>query len=357
MLKKRIALLQPFFTEYNLDLMLVEHPPNLRYLTGFSGSEASLLVSATGDSWFICDSRYTLQAKQEAAWLKIVEYSKRHEAVKEIAANSNAQRIGFEAARTTVATYNTLSKMLAGCQLVPVGEKLERIRDLKDPVELQKLTEVAALASASFESVLPLLERDIKEFDFALELEFAMRRKGAEGSGFDIIVASGKRGALPHGRASGKQIKNGELVTVDFGAVLDGYHSDETVTVAMGKIDQQQKEIYEIVKTAHDLAIAAIKPGLYCRDLDAIARDYITAKGYGEFFGHGLGHGVGLDIHEKPVISPRSEAIVEENMVFTIEPGIYLPDQMGVRIEDTVAVTNDGCRLLTRVDKELKTVG
>ncbi|MDY0300397.1 MAG: Xaa-Pro peptidase family protein [Trichlorobacter sp.] len=357
MLKNRIALLQPFFAEYNLDLLLVEHPVNLRYLTGFSGSEASLLLSVTGNGWFICDSRYSLQAAQETSGLTIVEKSQRHEAVAEIISNENAGRTGFESTRTTVANFEALSGKITGCQLVAVGAELERIRDIKDALELQKLSEVAALASRAFETVLPMLKPGITEADFALQLEFEMRRSGANACGFDIIVASGERGAMPHGRASGKQIKSGELVTVDFGAVLDGYHSDETVTVAVGEISEQQKQIHDIVKAAHDLAILAVKPGILCRELDAIARDYIKSKGYGDFFGHGLGHGVGLDIHEKPVISPRSEAMIEEGMVFTIEPGIYLPDRMGVRIEDTVAVTKDGCKILTKVDKELITVG
>lgn len=355
MLKNRRQLLRPFFEEQHLDLLLVEHPANLRYLSGFSGSEGSLLLTADGAGWFVCDSRYTVQATAEVAGLTVLERSRRHEAVAELA-GSGAHRIGFEAAHTTVTAHRTLAEQLAGCELVPIGLDLERIRDLKDAGELKLLEQVAALASAALEAVLPGLRPGVTEAAFALELEFEMRRRGADASGFDIIVASGERGAMPHGRASGKVIRAGELVTIDFGAVLAGYHSDETVTVAVGEIGEEQRRVYETVKTAHDLAIAAVKPGISCRDLDAVARDHIAAQGYGDYFGHGLGHGVGLDIHEKPVISPRSDAVVAEGMVFTIEPGIYLPGRCGVRIEDTVAVTADGCRLLTRIDKGLKSL-
>jgi Xaa-Pro aminopeptidase len=158
---------------------------------------------------------------------------------------------------------------------------------------------------------------------------------------------------MPHGRASDKVLRAGELVTIDFGAVKDGYHSDETVTVAVGRPGERECEIHEIVKQAHDRAIAAVRPGMNCRELDAVARDYIRDRGYGDCFGHGLGHGVGLNIHEKPVISPRSETVIQEGMVFTIEPGIYIPGFGGVRIEDTVVVTADGCRVLTQSPKEL----
>jgi Xaa-Pro aminopeptidase len=186
-----------------------------------------------------------------------------------------------------------------------------------------------------------------------LELEIEMRRRGADAKAFDFIVASGDRGAMPHGRASDKLLRAGELVTIDFGAVKDGYHSDETVTVAVGRPSDRGREIHNIVRQAHDRAIAAVRPGISCRELDAVARDFIREQGYGSYFGHGLGHGVGLEIHEKPVVSPRSEAVVAEGMVFTIEPGIYVPGFGGVRIEDTVAVTANGCVTLTQAPKNL----
>jgi Xaa-Pro aminopeptidase len=253
----------------------------------------------------------------------------------------------------TVSDFRILSEKLTGRELVTIGAELDQIRSSKDQYETGKLLEVASCASDSLLAVLPQLKPGVKESHIARELEFEMRRRGADGRAFDFIVASGERGAMPHGRASDKAISAGELVTIDFGAVKDGYYSDETVTIAVGWPDARGSEIHSIVKEAHDRAIAAVRPGIPCRDLDAVARDFIRESGYGDYFGHGLGHGVGLEIHEKPVISPRSEAIVEEGMVFTIEPGIYIPGFGGVRIEDTVVVTANGCMLLTQVSKEL----
>jgi Xaa-Pro aminopeptidase len=282
-----------------------------------------------------------------------VEQSRRRNAVVELVGNTSARRIGIEGAHTAVSDYRAMTEVLSGVELIALDAELDAIRDIKEPAELEQLEKVATLASQSLLAVLPGLRPGVVEADFALELEFEMRRRGADACGFDIIVASGERGAMPHGRASRKVVQAAELVTIDFGAVLDGYHSDETVTVAVGAIDDEQRRVYETVRVAHDLAIAAVKPGISCRDLDAVAREHIRKEGYGDFFGHGLGHGVGLEVHEKPVVSPRSEAMLEEGMVFTIEPGIYLPSRFGVRIEDTVAVTSDGCRVLTKVPKML----
>jgi Xaa-Pro aminopeptidase len=200
----------------------------------------------------------------------------------------------------------------------------------------------------------PLLVPGVSERELALALEFALKRSGAEEKAFDFIVASGERGALPHGIASEKKIGRGELVTIDFGSRVNGYHSDETVTVAVGEIDDKAREIFDTVLAAHDQALAAVRPGISIVALDAVARGHIARRGYGEFFGHGLGHGVGLEIHEYPSLSPNSEGFIEEGMVITIEPGIYVPGLGGVRIEDTVVVTSDGYRCLTRIPKQFQ---
>jgi Xaa-Pro aminopeptidase len=355
MLKSRRQRLLRFFEEHDLDLLLIEHPVNVRYLSGFTGSEGTLLLTPDG-GWFVCDSRYTLQAGNEVSGLTVVEQAQRQEGIVDLARQAGCHRLGFEAAHTSVSGHQRLLTRLPDITLVALGPELDTIRTCKDASELEQLSQVAALASASLEAVLPLVHPALIESELALQLEFEMRRRGADGRGFDFIVASGVRGAMPHGRASDKAIQVGELVTIDFGAVRDGYYSDETVTVAVGSVNKQQQQIYQTVLTAHDLALAAVKPGITCRDLDAVARDYIRDQGFGEYFGHGLGHGVGLDIHEKPVLSPRSDGIVEEGMVVTIEPGIYIPGFGGVRIEDTVAVTADGCRLLTGVSKQLRIV-
>jgi len=352
MLKNRRSRLKPFFDDHGLDAILITNLANIRYLCGFSGSEGALLL-ARDEAWFLCDSRYTTQAADEVRGAEIREFSAKFEAVCSLLTEKKIRRFGIEATHMMVSDFRQLSERLDGCELVGIGATLDSIRSCKDQDEIEILGRVASLASASLEAVLTSLVPGIRETDFALELEIEMRRRGAEARAFDFIVASGERGAMPHGRASDKVLRTGELVTIDFGAVKDGYHSDETVTVAVGRPSDRGREIHDIVRQAHDRAIAAVRPGISCRDLDAVARDYIREQGYDPYFGHGLGHGVGLEIHEKPVISPRSEVIIEEGMVFTIEPGIYVPGFGGVRIEDTVAVTADGCVILTKAPKNL----
>lgn len=352
MLKNRRARLERFFNSCNLDAILFTNLLNIRYLCGFSGSEGALLLTRDA-GWFLCDSRYSSQAAAEVWDAGIRQFTVKLDSVAELVEELKLFRVGFEAAHTTVADFRALSDKLVDTELSAISADLDQIRSCKDEDEIARLGEVAAIASASLMAVLPKLLPGVTEKEIARELEFEMRRRGADGRAFDFIVASGERGAMPHGRASDKAIRAGELVTIDFGAIRNGYHSDETVTVALGQPDARSLDIYGIVKEAHDRAIAEVRPGIACRELDAVARDYIKAQGYGEFFGHGLGHGVGLDIHEKPALSPRSEAIVEEGMVLTIEPGIYIQGFGGVRIEDTAVVTADGCRLLTQAPKEL----
>lgn len=352
MLKTRRQKLAILFEQNDLDVLLFEQPELLKYFAGFSGSEGALLLSKER-GWLIVDSRYTVQAHQEVDGLEIIEQGQRLDAIASLVQTADCRRLGFDATYTTVQAHQRLAERLGDTSLVPLGDELMQVRQVKDTLELAALADVASLASSSFEAIVGLIQPGVVEADLALQLEFEMRRRGADGRGFDFIVASGVRGAMPHGRASEKQILSGELVTFDFGAVKAGYHSDETVTVAVGAISQEQQRLYDTVLAAHDLALAAIRPGVACRDIDAVARNYIAEHGYGDCFGHGLGHGVGLDIHEKPVISPRSEAVAEEGMVFTVEPGIYIAGFGGVRIEDTVVVTADGCRILTKVPKQL----
>ncbi|MEI6306381.1 MAG: Xaa-Pro peptidase family protein [Deltaproteobacteria bacterium] len=353
MLKSRRSRLNRFFEENRLDAILITDLSNVRYLSGFSGSDGALLVTQSV-CCFLCDSRYTVQARDEVRGAEVRECPVRLDVLAEMAAEKRFVRLGFEAACTTVSDYKKMVDRLAGIELVEIGPAVDEIRSCKDHAEIESLKVVAKLASLALSDVLKYVMPGISEADIALNLELEMRRRGADGRAFDFIVASGVRGAMPHGRASDKLIRPGELVTIDFGALKDGYHSDETVTVSCGAPGNREKEIHAIVREAHDLAIEAVTPGINCRELDAVARDFIVKHGYGDFFGHGLGHGVGLDVHEKPTISPRSEAVLEEGMVFTIEPGIYIPGFGGVRIEDTLLVTADGYQVLTSADKRLQ---
>src|SRR6266568_4556671 len=335
MLKNRRSRLKPFFDEFSLKAVLITDLRNIRYLCGFSGTEGALLL-APDRAWFLCDSRYTAQAAEEVQGADVMECAPiRIETVAALAHEFGLDRIGFEAAHTNVSAFRRMSGMLTGIDLVELGSDLDEIRICKDRVEIELLSSVASLSSQALTTVLEIIKPGVREVDIALALELEMRRRGADG------------------RASDKVIRSGELVTIDFGALKDGYHSDETVTVACGSPGIREQEIHSIVRTAHDLAIEAVRPGISCKDLDEIARSYIRDKGYGNNFGHGLGHGIGLEIHEMPTLSPRSAAVLEEGMTITIEPGIYIPGFGGVRIEDTLVVTGDGCRVITSADKQL----
>ena len=341
-------------TEAGLDAFVFFDLANIRYLCNFTGTDGALIVSPATDC-FLSDSRYQAQAQQQVKAETLVCYNKKSDALIAELSRLNVKRVGVESETLTVAVWLELQQKAAETiEWVPVGKPLDRLRAFKDSDEIELLEKAALLNQQAFKEVEPLIAAGVSENEIALALEFSLKRHGGENKAFDFIVASGVRGAMPHGLASDKIIESGDLVTIDFGTRLRGYHSDETVTVAVGTIDHQSREIYDTVLAAHDMALDAVKPGMTLAGLDAVARDYIAEKGYGEFFGHGLGHGVGLEIHEYPALSPRSEGVIEEGMVITIEPGIYVPGIGGVRIEDTVVVTAYGCRCLTKISKTFR---
>ena len=352
MLVNRIAKARGCLARTGADLLIVSNLSNIRYISGFTGSEG-LLVLSQSEGWFLTDSRYTSQAAAEVTGARVVEFSSRLEALATILKDSGTGKIGFEANYTSVAVYQELLRRVPDVEFIPADGELSALRSVKDPAELETLQQVAAIASQAFLEIVGEIKPGALESEVAWALEVAMKRRGAEGKSFDFIVASGVRGALPHGKASDKIIVAGELVTVDFGAFYRGYCSDETVTVCLGEPDSRQHEVYETVRMAQQLAIEAVRPGISFREVDAIARDHIAAQGFGQYFGHGLGHGIGLDVHEAPTASPRGTGIVEAGMVFTVEPGIYIPGWGGVRIEDSVVVERDGCRRITQVPKAL----
>ena len=350
--KDRIFAARDYLTKLGMEAVIFFGLANIRYLTGFSGSDGVAVVTDSG-AWFLTDSRYTVQASLEVSGFEVREYRGKVEGLASLVKETGVVRAGFDADETTVGFFKKIENALPEVALVPLSAELDAFRSIKDTEEVELLEQVAAIASTALLETLAAVRPGAVERDIALALEFSMKKAGADDKSFDFIVASGPRGALPHGRAGDRVIGRGELVTIDFGAVYHGYNSDETVTLAIGEPDPRQREIYSIVKEAHDLAVAAVRPGMPLKELDATARDFIEMKGYGRYFGHGLGHGVGLEVHEKPVVSSRGEGVVEEGMVFTIEPGIYIPEWGGVRIEDTVLVESNGCRVLTKVPKEL----
>jgi len=336
----------------NVDALLVLGLVNIRYLSGFTGSDAALILTDC-DRSLLCDSRYTLQAGSEASLCTVSEYKAKLEGIAATLAVKGLRRVAFDAEQVSVSFFNSLSHVLPEIEFTPLADQLDQLRSVKSREEIVNIAFSAEIASSAFEELLPQVKSGVSEKELAWKLETLMKRKGADEKAFDFIVASGLRGALPHGRPTDRILRPGEMVTIDFGARCNGYHSDETVTLAIGKPENRLLEAYAVVKEAHDRAVNAVRPGIDCKSLDAIARGYIESCGFGEFFGHGLGHGVGLEIHEKPTISFRSSQVVAEGMVFTIEPGIYIPDLGGIRIEDLVEVTRDGCRVLSNVSKEL----
>lgn len=354
MLKDRARKIGEVLQGSGLDAVVLFHLPNIRYLCGFTGTDGVLAATPDSDC-FLTDSRYTTQVRSQVEAGEIREYSLKLDGVIDWLREKGVRRIGFEAETVSVALARRLQeKGASGWEWVPVEKPLQALRDIKDEDEVCAFLEATRLNAEAFAEVLPQVRPGARERDIALALEFALKRLGGEEKAFDFIVAGGERGAMPHGVASDRALRAGELVTVDFGTRFLGYHSDETVTVALGEVSSKMREIYDIVLQAHDLAMAAVRPGVPLKEIDAVARRHITDKGYGSFFGHGLGHGVGLEVHEFPTVSTRSEETAREGMVFTIEPGIYLPELGGVRIEDMVQVTADGCRPLTRIPKDFR---
>jgi Xaa-Pro aminopeptidase len=340
----------------SLDAVIFFGLPNIRYLSGFTGTDGVFIVTRT-ESIFLTDSRYQQQAQMQVSADRVLCYRAKYNSIASLLAGCDCRRVGFDAAAVSVAQFEDLKAgVSAAIDWHPLDKQLLGLRQRKSVDELALIRQAASMNRAAFEMILPLFKPGVSEREIALELEIALKRLGGEANAFDFIVASGERGALPHGVASEKLLCAGELVTIDFGTQVGGYHSDETVTLAIGEVGGKLRQIYDIVLEAHDSAIAAIKPGVVVADLDAVAREMIAAAGYGDYFGHGLGHGVGLEIHEQPTISSRGTTVLSEGVVFTIEPGIYLPGTGGVRIEDMVVVTRDGCEMLTSIPKEFKSL-
>ncbi|MBD8003544.1 M24 family metallopeptidase [Bacillus norwichensis] len=348
----KIEKIRKCFTEFDIDGLLITSPHNRRYATNFTGTAGVALI--TNDAaYFITDFRYTGQAEDQAKGYEVIQHSGSIiEELAEITKKHGIKELGFE---QDFVTYSEWMKYEEGLQLelVPVSNLLEELRMIKTESEISILKEAADIADAAFKHILDYLKPGVPEIEISNELEFFMRKCGASSSSFDIIVASGWRSALPHGVASEKVIESGDFVTLDYGALHKGYVSDITRTVAVGEPSEQLKEIYQIVLEAQLEAVEKIKPGMTGIEADAIARDLITEKGYGEYFGHSLGHGIGLEVHEGPGLSPRSKGKLIPGMAVTVEPGIYLPQIGGVRIEDDIMITDSGNERLTHSTKEL----
>ncbi|KEK26129.1 Xaa-Pro dipeptidase [Bacillus gaemokensis] len=349
---EKITKLRSAFGEASIDGILVTNEYSRRYMTNFTGTAGVVLIS-NERALFITDFRYVEQAGKQAVGYEIVQHTGPilDEVAKQVK-NLGIQKLGFEQDTLTYSSY-TAHKEAIEAEFIPTSGLVEKLRLIKTDSEIKILKEAAQIADAAFEHILSFIRPGVSEIEVSNELEFFMRKQGATSSSFDIIVASGLRSALPHGVASEKVIEKGDFVTLDFGAYYKGYCSDITRTIAVGEPSDKLKEIYNVVLEAQLRGVNGIKAGLTGREADALTRGYITEKGYGEYFGHSTGHGVGLEIHEAPGLAFRSETVLEPGMAVTVEPGIYIPGVGGVRIEDDIIVTSEGNEVITKSPKEL----
>jgi Xaa-Pro aminopeptidase len=349
---EKLIKLRSNFSAKGIDALLITSPFNRRYVTNFTGSAGVVLLTSE-EALFITDFRYVEQAEKQCAGFTIIQHGA--SIVEEIAQQIKkygVQKLGFEQEHLTYSIFTSYKNAIEA-ELIPTSGLVEKLRLIKTEAEIKILKEAADIADAAFKHILDFIRPSITELDVANELEFFMRKAGATSSSFDIIVASGYRSALPHGVASDKLIEKGDFITLDFGAYHKGYVSDITRTVSVGEPDPKLKQIYEIVLEAQMKGVEGIKPGMTGKEADALTRDYITEKGYGEYFGHSTGHGIGLEVHEGPALSVRSDVILEPGMIVTVEPGIYIPGLGGVRIEDDTLITKDHNETLTHSTKEL----
>lgn len=334
----------------DLDGMIITNAYNRRYISGFTGSAGVVLITQNNQI-FITDFRYVEQAQAQCEGFEIIQHKQALiDKLAELISAYNLNRIAFEEDDLTYQTFKNYENKIEG-ELVPTTGIVQAIRMIKTNDELAIMKKAAEISDAAYEHILQFVKPGMSEIEVANELEFHMRKLGATSSSFDIIVASGWRSALPHGVASNKLIENGELVTLDFGALYQGYCSDMTRTFAVGHVSDELRKIYDTVLEAHLRGLKGTKSGMTGKEADALTRDYIKEQGYGDYFGHGTGHGLGLEVHEGPVLSPKGEVELKENMVVTVEPGIYVPKVGGCRIEDDIIITKDGNVSLNQASK------
>nr|WP_307774924.1 Xaa-Pro peptidase family protein [uncultured Cetobacterium sp.] len=351
--------LQEIQKEKEIDGLLVTSILNVRYVSGFSGTTGLALI--IGDKkYFITDFRYVAQGEKEVTkngFEVICENISPLKKVGELLKEKNVKKLGIENQNVTLDQFENFKKNFSDCEYVNLDNIFLKEREIKSEEEIEVIRESIKIAEKALELTIPKIKVGVKEKDIAAELEYQMKKLGADKPSFDIIVASNDRSALPHGVASDKEIEEGFL-TIDYGCFYKGYASDITRTFYVGQNPSKKHlEIYNIVKTANEMAIKAIKPGVTTHELDSVARDYINSKGYGDKFGHGLGHGFGLQIHEYPGVSFKAEdKVLKEGMVITIEPGIYIDGFGGVRIEDDILITSKGYEVLTKIMKDIQKI-
>lgn len=349
MLDKLISSLSP-----KADGVLIVSEINRRYFTSFNSSDGILLATKKG-SVFLTDSRYIEEAQRVVKCCEVEELKKASEQLPELCRRFGVKTLMVESDRLTVSQLRAYRKILKGILLTTVGtdKLIDSLREVKSKEELDSIIKAQRIAEKACEHILGFIKEGVTEKEIALTLDFFMLKNGAEAISFETIAISGANTSKPHGVPTDKKICNGDFVTMDFGAVVNGYHSDMTRTVAVGEVSDEQVKVYETVLEAQLRALETLREGVKCSEVDAAARDYIKEKGYGDFFRHSTGHGVGLEIHEKPTLSPKNDKRLQTGNIVTIEPGIYIPGRFGVRIEDLAIITKNSCENLTKFPKKL----
>ena len=336
------------------EAVIVYRPANIFYLTGFTGEGLALIGTKNGA--IVTDFRYVEQAQRQCGGFEIlsVEKGKTHENIAAtLCGRWGVNTLYYEEDGLTVRTFRQAREALPSAEWKPMNDEIELLRQIKDAGEISLIEKACKITGESFERILTEIHEGITEKELAVKLEFDMLFHGADAAAFTTIVAAGANGSLPHAVPGDRPIRNGDMITMDFGAKVGGYCADMTRTVALGQPSDEMKRVYQTVLTAQKMAEEAVCAGGDCHAIDAMARDYIDAQGYAGRFGHGLGHSLGIEIHESPRLSPTAQGKLVENMLMTVEPGVYLPGIGGVRIENTVTVLKDGCRALTLPTKEL----
>ncbi|MFZ2412803.1 MAG: Xaa-Pro peptidase family protein [Candidatus Cryosericum sp.] len=349
----RIGRLQGRMASANVDSFFTLAAPSMRYLTGFTGEEGYLLALQDG-MHLVVDGRFTTQAQEECPWVDIIEYTGHFSrSIADLLVAGHAHWLGFEKERVSFVQAEQMRAAFPSVTMVPTEGVVEGMRIVKDERELDMMRGAGRVADKAFKAMISQLRAGMTENDAAALLEYEMRKAGAQGTSFSTIVGSGARGALPHGIASGKVIKNGEVIVIDFGVNYQGYMSDCTRTVSLGEQPAEVLDVFGKLRAAQRLGLDCIKAGVSSRSVDTAVRGNLAESGLAQYFTHGLGHGVGLEIHEAPRLSQGTDTVLEPGQVVTCEPGVYLPGQYGMRIEDSVIVTATGFESLTELPKEL----
>ena len=353
-MKSRLKQIRKILASRRINLLLISNPFNVRYLTGFTGSTGFCLIGQNV-AIFFSDFRYRTQyEKQVDKSFRFVEGNNYFDLIVREVKVRGFKRLFFEDESLNYRNFNLMRKKLGKINFHASTGIVDSMRIIKDKKEISFIKKAAFVNSKALSELVPEIKSGVSEIDLSIFLESSMKKYGSERNAFDTIVASGVRSSLPHGLASAKKINKGNLITIDFGSVVNGYHADTTRVFSCGKPSKKSRKIYDIVWRAKKAAIEKVAPGVKCREVDAVAREIIQKEGYGEYFGHGTGHGLGLFIHEAPRIAPNQNAVLQPNMILTIEPGIYLQGWGGVRIEDMILVTEQGKEIITSdISKEL----